>query len=362
MSEQEPTATLATEASLPEFDGKTEEVLSAVDEKLDVEAVAQLVEHLDFSDRLNRRLQNAFGDLRRRVGTHSSAIGEIQREIRDLIMDVALLKRALTSLGQIGVIERRRIERELILELFPPRQVRPGTGVEVANLQRRPATMECESRLPLCKAACCRIFNILLTPQEVERDLYEWNSRLPYAVQKNRVGCMYLAAGGCSCSTYDHRPVACSNYSCEKDRRIWASFEKRELNPDLRKRLETLEVRAGASGAGAPHADRATEPSIQTDAVAQASEPDTEPEVAPPDFSALREMIIPEPERKFVPPEPEADATGFEDETTVDCSEDPADMARTDSQQPDTTGSEEPADTACFQKEAEGDGEAQSRE
>jgi Fe-S-cluster containining protein len=227
------------------------------------------VEQLDFGNKLNRRLQNAFGDLRRHTRTHCSDISAIKREIRDLMMDVAMLKRALTSLGQVGVMERRKIERELIVELFPPRAVRRGTGVVTASPQGQAATVECESRLPLCKAACCRIFNISLTPQEVEQGLHEWNPRQPYTVQKNRFGCMYLAAGRCSCSIYNLRPVVCSNYSCAKDGRIWADFERKELNPDLEKLLQTLAGCTARPGANGRSGVRGTEASVDTVAVSQ---------------------------------------------------------------------------------------------
>ena len=181
-------------------DSLTEDRLEEIlDERFDVEALAQMVEHLNFSQKLSQKLSNAFREVSARSVRNGNVLEGVQREIRDLILDVALLKRAVASLGQVGVFQRRKIEKELIRDLFPPSQPRQGTGL-IISPPNQPQTkrVDCENRLHLCKAACCRIFNVGLTPQEIESDRFDWDPRRPYALQKNQQGCVHLQGGGCA--------------------------------------------------------------------------------------------------------------------------------------------------------------------
>ena len=45
--------------------------------------------------------------------------------------------------------------------------------------------------------------------------------------------CRHLDRKGCRCTVYANRPVPCRAYDCRKDKRIWADFENRIINPDL---------------------------------------------------------------------------------------------------------------------------------
>jgi hypothetical protein len=253
-----------------------------------------------------------------------------------------LLKRAMVSLGQVDVVDRQRIEKELILELFPPERPRAGVGVQVhrpPRVNEKMVELDCARRLPLCKAACCRIFDVFLTPAEIESNRYDWNVRQPYALVKNPSGCTYLKAGTCACMRYhDSRPRVCTGYSCARDRRIWADFDKRILNPRLQERLKNLEVStaledmpASAPGRadGGPEqgqtmpttpahdnksplatlsslpprgSDEAVEPAGPAAGAPGAAAASTPAE--PPDFSALEALMVPEPENKFVPSPP----------------------------------------------------------
>lgn len=273
-----------------ELDERLEQALATLDEKLQVEAITQLVENLVANGKLDQRIQQALHDLWQALQRQGFGFVAVQSELRDLMMDVALLKRAVSSVGQVGVLERQRIERELVLDLFPPRLVRPGTGVAVACPAPSAVEIDCENRLPLCKAACCRIFNVLLTAEEVENNKYDWNPRVPYALHKNRLGCVHLRSGDWSCSIYDCRPYTCLGYSCAKDQRIWADFEKRVVNSNLKQELDKLNGDLVAS-----QADRRTTSSM---AISQEW-----PSASPPDFSEVRSRTVPEPIRRFVRPE-----------------------------------------------------------
>ena len=284
-----------------------EEVLETVDEKFEVEAIAQMIEQLDIGDQLNKRLQMAFRSLRQSVAMQRSQLGAAQGILRELMLDMALVKRALASMGQIGVAQRSRIEKELILEVFPPGQVQNGTGISIARASGKTATVEdCEDRRALCKSACCRIFSVPLSAQEVLRGSFDWNPRTPYTLVKNKKGCVHLRdEEGYRCEKYRCRPSVCSSYSCVNDKRIWSSFEKRVLNPDLAKRLASLDPSAN---------DKSCSESV---GYPQKPQRDSSASVAPPDFSTIRDMIVPEPENKFVPPPAEES----DEATPVSCSD-----------------------------------------
>ena len=169
-----------------------------------------------------------------------------------------------------------------------------------------------------------------LTPQEVEGDRFDWDPRRPYALQKNRQGCVHLQGGGCACSIYNNRPRICQTYSCEKDSRIWADFENMVINPDLKKRLDTLDVATIAPYSTTPASENRTSASSPSDEIensnghAQKHNPElsellsqpskddgktatasdgqqTKGKVGPPNFDDLRELMVPLPEKKFSP-------------------------------------------------------------
>jgi Fe-S-cluster containining protein len=271
--------------SAMQWEAMKNEILTAVDEKFDVEAVAQVVEQLDFSKKVDAKIAQSACNRNCREGQNAGNISCIQSELRDLIMDVTLLKRALMSLGQPGVMERRRIEKELILELFPPRQVRPGLGVTIAQGQSSAVNEEdCEARVHLCKQACCRIFDVHLNAGEVESGRFDWNPRSPYSLHKNHMGCIHLVEG--KCSMYHNRPATCFTYSCKKDSRIWKDYEKMILSPSLKQRLISSNL-------------------LAKDSDESSKNPNCDPKnnlIASPDFSKLREMTVAEPTNQFVPP------------------------------------------------------------
>ncbi|MDR2439841.1 MAG: YkgJ family cysteine cluster protein [Planctomycetaceae bacterium] len=255
------------------------EILTIIDEKFDVEAVAQMVEQIDHS----KKIEKTFLHLNEQYNRNGFNIEAMQNELRDLIMDVTLLKRALMSLGQIGVMERQRIEKELIIELFPPKQVRVGLGVIVAQGQSTlPSEEDCEKRKHLCKQACCRIFEVHLNADEVESGRFDWNPRSPYSLHKNHAGCVHLIEG--KCAIYHNRPATCYTYSCKKDSRIWLDYEKVELNPSLKQRLISVNF--------LPKEELTQKQDITS----------LTKNIKPPDFSKLRAMTVPEPTNKFVPP------------------------------------------------------------
>lgn len=109
-------------------------------------------------------------------------------------------------------------------------QLGPGTLIRVDTIEDTPAAavVDCESRLHICQAVCCRL-NFALSVEEIEDGHARWDLGLPYHIRKQPNGCC-VHQNGKGCSIYDHRPGVCRRYSCARDPRIWTDFEGMHLN------------------------------------------------------------------------------------------------------------------------------------
>lgn len=83
--------------SASQWEAMKKELLSAVDDKFDVEAVAQMVEQLDFSKKLNGSLQQSFQSLQAELQRKDQMIQYLQGRLDNLELDIALLKRTVVS-------------------------------------------------------------------------------------------------------------------------------------------------------------------------------------------------------------------------------------------------------------------------
>ena len=104
-----------------------------------------------------------------------------------------------------------------------------GIAVRVERDVEEP-DIDCEARLPICKAACCRL-HFALSVEEVERGgPLRWELGHPYFNRHNADGYCHQWDGGCK--IYDDRPNPCRMYSCEHDDRIWKDFEGMVINQE----------------------------------------------------------------------------------------------------------------------------------
>jgi hypothetical protein len=95
------------------------------------------------------------------------------------------------------------------------------------------AAIDCENRVHLCKAACCRL-PFALSKQDIREGIVHWDLGQPYLIAQDKDGyCVHLNRGSCGCSVYAHRPVPCRGYDCRNDKRIWLDFEQRTVNPAI---------------------------------------------------------------------------------------------------------------------------------
>ena len=101
--------------------------------------------------------------------------------------------------------------------------------------------IDCENRLHLCKAACCRL-RFALSKQDVEEGIIKWDFARPYLIARGSDGyCQHLNRNTLGCSAHAHRPVPCRAYDCREDKRIWTDFENKIVSPDLDKLFRTPE-------------------------------------------------------------------------------------------------------------------------
>jgi hypothetical protein len=131
--------------------------------------------------------------------------------------------------------ERKREVGKRLVEKFN----HSGMGVEIQDSQidkyefKVGPKIDCENRVHLCKAACCRL-RFPLSPQDLEEGIVKWDLPHPYLIARGTDGyCAHLARGSCNCAIYQHRPLPCRTYDCRQDRRIWKDFDKKIVSPEL---------------------------------------------------------------------------------------------------------------------------------
>lgn len=92
--------------------------------------------------------------------------------------------------------------------------------------------VNCDERMHICKGICCKL-NFALSVDEIEGGKSKWDLGQPYYIRQKSTGfCTHLDENKRCCSIYNDRPKVCRKYSCANDKRIWANFEKMELNSD----------------------------------------------------------------------------------------------------------------------------------
>jgi Fe-S-cluster containining protein len=105
-----------------------------------------------------------------------------------------------------------------------------GVALRVDGDSEPPAVVDCERRLPVCQAVCCRL-RFALSAEEVESGPLKWDLGRPYFNRQGDDGsCHQLDRETHHCGIYDERPCICREYSCADDKRIWKDFDAMELN------------------------------------------------------------------------------------------------------------------------------------
>jgi Fe-S-cluster containining protein len=94
-------------------------------------------------------------------------------------------------------------------------------------------SIDCENRVHLCRAACCKL-RFALSKQDVEEGIVSWDFSAPYLIARGAGGyCQHLDSEKKCCSVHAHRPTPCRAYDCRQDKRIWLDFENMRINPEI---------------------------------------------------------------------------------------------------------------------------------
>jgi Fe-S-cluster containining protein len=92
--------------------------------------------------------------------------------------------------------------------------------------------VDCETRIPYCKAVCCRM-RWPLTIEEVEHGPVRWDLGRPYFNRHDTEGyCEQIDHETYGCGVYEQRPFPCRRYSCKGDDRIWKDFDAMVINQE----------------------------------------------------------------------------------------------------------------------------------
>lgn len=95
------------------------------------------------------------------------------------------------------------------------------------------AVIDCQSRLHLCHAVCCKM-RFPLSRQDIEERIIQWDLGRPYVIAKDADGyCRHLNRSGLCCTVHGARPLPCRVYDCREDPRVWIDFEGRQINPKI---------------------------------------------------------------------------------------------------------------------------------
>ena len=91
-----------------------------------------------------------------------------------------------------------------------------------------PALIDCDTRYRQCGGACCRLYDVYLTDEEVRSGRYRWDLARPYRLERRDDGsCSYLDLSTMKCTIWSERPTVCRGYTCHSDDNIWVDFDKR---------------------------------------------------------------------------------------------------------------------------------------
>jgi hypothetical protein len=165
-----------------------------------------------------------------RANTNTSKALEVSAFAYALIE--LLIEKGLLTADELN--ERKREVGERLLKNYNGRGMHVAiqeSAVDKYEFEGGPA-IDCENRIELCRAACCRL-KFPLSQQDLEEGVVRWDLSRPYLIARHPGGyCIHLSDGG-GCSVYENRPLPCRAYDCRGDERIWSDFENRVVSPGL---------------------------------------------------------------------------------------------------------------------------------
>jgi Fe-S-cluster containining protein len=162
------------------------------------------------------------------LSKHSARINEIESFLYAVI-DVLISK------GIVPPEELTQTVKKVREEMLSNQEASyPGISLRVDNSNSEDfIPVNCEERLHICKAVCCKL-DFALNAEEVESGKIKWDLGRPYFIRHHTKTCYCTHNDPVTlrCNIYHQRPSVCKKYSCANDTRIWANFERMELNKE----------------------------------------------------------------------------------------------------------------------------------
>ena len=151
----------------------------------------------------------------------------------------ATLEAVVELLVEHGVLERDALEkrRSATGERLKRDYLERGMAVATQDFEvskyefEGGVEIDCENRVHLCQAACCKL-PLALSREDVEEGVVRWDLGRPYLIAQGEDGyCVHMDRCTHRCGVYDQRPIPCRGYDCRGDTRIWLDFERGVVNP-----------------------------------------------------------------------------------------------------------------------------------
>lgn len=170
-------------------------------------------------------------------------------DLMDLVSTLFALLEELVESGQLNIesFDERRLKfqekEESRLKERPHVQV--ADPIDKYALDNLPQ-IDCDSRLHLCKARCCKL-NFPLSFQDLDERVVQWDYGKPYQILQRLDGyCVHNHRQKKHCCVYKNRPAICRTYDCRQDKRIWLDFEQRIPAPETESQPASMQSESTA--------------------------------------------------------------------------------------------------------------------
>jgi len=167
-------------------------------------------------------------EIYRALGTVLERATAVERRSDDKVAGLLeifdLLVRILVGQGVLNEGHQRLLAK--VRERAQPERPKVRLRLYVDKYQMPSSPVDCEKRIPVCRARCCS-FTVEMSKQDLDEGLLLWEIEQPYVLRREADGlCSHLDRVTRSCGAYQNRPAACRTYDCRNDERIWLDFEK----------------------------------------------------------------------------------------------------------------------------------------